>query len=497
MIEKLRTIVEQSNPRVLGQVVKSKSHPGLYEWVLSETSIFPENTTVTERVYYILNGKPNPFCPSGEKKRLKPDSGYGFCNKVPGCACFQAYIKENREPHSPEMMEHILEKRKETWKEKYGEDNPAKHQSIKDKRKQTMSKRDYSEQRKQTSYNKTSIGFEQVINRVKEKVTPEFTREEYIGSNRLNKYPWKCIQCDHRFQSHIDYGTVPICRKCYPKTRSIPEIEIGDFVSGLGFDIVTNDTDILNGLELDIYIPSKKIAIEHNGIYWHSDIKKKSNYHVDKYIKCKKLGIHLIQIFENEWHGSRDIIEARLKSVLGVSNKLYARKCSISEITPKLYKKFCEENHLYGNANAKFKYGLFFENNLVATMSFSKSRFTKNAYELVRYCSSGTVVGGASKLFKHFISELNPTEIVSYADRCWSNGNLYKSLGFMEITTHENNVGYWYLKNGIRYHRASFTKKRLVKMGHDPMMSEPEIMKQLGYLVFYDCGNSKWLWTKT
>jgi len=273
------------------------------------------------------------------------------------------------------------------------------------------------------------------------------------------------------------------------------EIEIGNYIRSLGLIIETNVRTILNGLELDIYIPEKRIAIEYNGIYWHSAFKKKPNYHVDKYLQCKEVGIHLIQIFEDEWMRNSSLIKARLKNVLGFGQKIAARKCTIVELTTGEYRDFVDRHHLSGYAHSTLKYGLQFKGEIKAVMGFSKSRYTKDGYEIIRYCSDETVVGGAGKLLAHFVSAAKPNNIVTYADRCWSNGNLYRKLGFVDTTIHSANTSYWYIKNNIRYHRSNFTKGRLVKLGYSPLLTETEIMDQLGYTKIYDCGNYRFEWT--
>jgi len=96
-----------------------------------------------------------------------------------------------------------------------------------------------------------------------------------------------------------------------------------------------------------------------------------------------------------------------------------------------------ENNHLQGFVGGKVKLGLFFENELVSLMSFGKRRVamgkksTNGEYELLRFCNklNTNVLGGASKLFKHFKENYKPKEITTYADRSHSNGGLYEKLG--------------------------------------------------------------------
>ena len=276
------------------------------------------------------------------------------------------------------------------------------------------------------------------------------------------------------------------------------EKEILEFISSI-IPAEANNRNILLNKELDIYIPTKKIAVEFNGLYWHSDQYKSFDYHLNKTEECEKLGVHLIHIYEDDWLYKQNIVKSRLKSILGLSEqKLFARKCVIKELTNVEASMFLEENHLHGGGpNSKYRYGLFFENELVAVMTFGASRFEKNKIELHRFANKlgSNVTGGASRLFKHFLNIVKPTEVISYADRSWTMNNgksVYEQLGFKNISIIRPN--YYYIKNGIRENRFKFRKSELVKEGFDPKQTESEIMIIKGYDKIYDSGNLKFIY---
>jgi hypothetical protein len=158
-------------------------------------------------------------------------------------------------------------------------------------------------------------------------------------------------------------------------------------------------------------------------------------------------------------------------------------------------KTFLEENHLQGGGpNSKYRYGLFFENELVAVMTFGASRFEKNKMELHRFANKlgSNVIGGASKLFKHFLNIVKPTEVISYADRSWTMNNgksVYEQLGFKLVG--KTCVNYYYIKNKKREDRFKFRKSELVKKGFSANMTEVEIMKDQKIFRIYDSGNLK------
>jgi hypothetical protein len=285
------------------------------------------------------------------------------------------------------------------------------------------------------------------------------------------------------------------CGKKYDKSEN----EVSDFITTLGIDFEKNNRLILNGKELDIYIPSLNVAIEYNGLYWHSELHKDNNYHLDKTIECEKLGIQLIHIFEDEWLDKREIVESRLKNILGLTNiKVFGRKCVVREIPTKECRLFFDMNHLQGYTNSKYKLGLYYNDELISAMLFTTPRLGIGAkfdgYELTRFVNklNTSVVGGAGKLLKHFIKTYNPNEIRSYADRRWSDGGLYNKLNFIKMNINKPN--YWYVKGLKRYHRFNFRKGKLNDMGYNiEGKTEREIMLEAGYLRIHDCGTMQYI----
>ena len=275
------------------------------------------------------------------------------------------------------------------------------------------------------------------------------------------------------------------------------EIDIGDFLTLHNIEFVQNTRDIISPLELDFYIPSKQLAIEVCGLYWHSETAGKRNrpYHYNKLKMCEKLGIKLITIFEDEWNYKQSIVKSRLQHILDITNsRIYAKSCAVEEISNDLAKEFIEANHLQGYANSSVNLALKdTTSTIVSVMTFAKPRFNnKYDYEIIRFCSSTSVVGGASKLFKYFVNKYSPTSILSYSDNRWGNGTVYKQLGFEYKTT---TVGYTYTDYKQRYSRNQFQKHKLVGLGYDSKLSESEIMKSRGYDRIWDCGQTSWVFT--
>jgi hypothetical protein len=289
------------------------------------------------------------------------------------------------------------------------------------------------------------------------------------------------------------------CPKCALK-YNLSQDSVNNYLKSLNIDTELNNRLILNGKELDIYIPSRNLAIEYNGLYWHSEEYISSNYHLNKTIECEKQGIQLIHVFEDEWLYKQDIVKSRLSNILGLTpSKIYARKTTIREVSPKDSKLFLDTNHIQGNVNSSIKLGLYYNDELVSLMTFGTLRKSmggiskEGSYELFRFCNklNTTIIGGADKLLKHFIKTCKPIEIISYADRRWSQGGLYEKLGFTHI--HDSKPNYWYIIGTNREYRFKYRKDVLVKEGFDPSKTEHQIMLYRGLYRIYDCGNKKYV----
>lgn len=305
---------------------------------------------------------------------------------------------------------------------------------------------------------------------------------------------------------HGDFEIIPnnfLMGKSCPKCKvniSKAEQEIADILKAHFPDLEQSNKKVLEGKELDIYIPSKKVAIEYNGLYWHSELHKDKNYHLDKLNSCKDKGVKLIQIFEDEWLNKKEIVLSRLFNILGITEKtIYARKCEVRQVDSKTVTKFLEENHIQGKLGAKARLGLYYENELVSLMTFGELRKNlglaskEGSYELLRFCNkiNTTVIGGASKLLKYFEKVYLPNEIISYADLRWSEGNLYEKLNFKFV--HQSEPNYFYTKGLERENRFKYRKSELVKQGFDENKTEKEIMNELGFSRIYDTGTLKFV----
>lgn len=286
------------------------------------------------------------------------------------------------------------------------------------------------------------------------------------------------------------------CTKCLPpvRWRSEAEIELYNWISQF-IECESNNKKILKGEELDINIPDKNIAIEFNGIYWHSDLFKHKNYHLNKTLLLKSKNINLIHIWEDQWYNKKEIIKNRILSKLNINQiSIGARKCKIKEISSKEANDFYEMYHLQGKTLGFKHIGLIHNNELISCLSIGKRKLGKNKnsfYEILRFCTKSGIkcIGAFPKLFKYAI-ENYPNNYVSYADLCWGEGNIYATAGF--TLKEYSKPNYWYFLENKRYHRYTFNKQKLIKMGYDESKTEFQIMDEMGALRVYDSGNAVW-----
>jgi len=299
------------------------------------------------------------------------------------------------------------------------------------------------------------------------------------------------------------------CPKCSNGLSvSKKELEILEFVKSLSVNVI-GSYNISKFSELDIYISDYKLAIEYNGLYFHSTDgvglrnRRSSTYHRDKMQLCREAGISLLQIFEDEWVNpiKQEIWKSIIKHKLGLtSNRIYARKCTVVELDFKTCSQFLDENHLMGKDSSPIRYGLTHNNQLVSVITFGKPNISsgksKYDFNIGRFSvlKDTTVVGGFSKLLKRFL-KLNPSQTLSTAaDLRYSTGDVYTRNGFK--LTHETRPNYWYWKGTGKYmkrfHRFSFRKHVLINQleTFDPSLTEKQNMISHKWNIIYDAGNA-------
>ena len=452
-----------------------------------------------------------------------------FCSKK--CAANNSFIQEKRENtciqkygcENISSNKEIRKKIKQTNLKRYGHENAAHSTYAKEKIKQTNITRYGTENPQQnilikqktqkTNLEKYGVNCtlnnKEIKNKIKIKarnkyweklnlslknknIIPLFSKEEYINWNNSEELTYNCLDCNKEFKINKAHYQVVYCPYCFKESRSNAEKELASWLKGLGLNVIESSRDIIKPKELDIYLPDYKIAIEYNGLYWHSDKFANRNDLLNKTNLCNAHNIQLIHIFENEWLDKKDIVKSIILAKLGIfERRIFARKCIAKTINNNEYKTFCENNHVQNYAVAAKMIGLFYQDELISIASWAKSRFKKDEYELIRFCTklNTQVIGGLSKLIK--ASSLN--KFITYCDLRYSNGNGYENNGFELIGQSPPNYFYWKPNSLILESRQKYQKHKLPNLlkSFNINLSEQENMINNKYLILYDCGNLK------
>ena len=434
--------------------------------------------------------------------------------------------------NSPMSNKEIQKKSKDTLFDNWGVDNPNKHPDISERRVNTFKDNieGWKQNYKKTSLERYGVGHPWMKEEIHNKSTQNnfyvdfvenFNKKiEYsngvlidfdIETNSQRNYYIKCNNCDQNYYIHSNaFGyrcknEVELCTKCNPVgsmySKSTPEIQLVNFIEqNYNKEIILNSRGIINPYELDIYLPDINLAIEFNGLYWHSELNKEKGYHLMKTTMCNDNNIQLVHVWEDDWGNKKDIIKSMLLNKMGnTPNKIYARNCKLGGVISKEYRNFLNENHIQGYSPASHSLGLYYKEELVSLMTFCKPRKMmgqediEGVLELSRFCNrlNTNVIGGASKLFKNFLNKNDIKEIFSFSDKSYASGNLYKILGFKY--SHQSKINYSWVINKQRKHRYNFTKYKLIELGYDKDKSERDIMyEDVGSYRIWNCGQDKW-----
>lgn len=254
----------------------------------------------------------------------------------------------------------------------------------------------------------------------------------------------------------------------------------------------------------DIFLPNKKIGFKFLGLFRDSELNFPKNRQLSLKNQFFDNSLKIVQIFEDQWEFKKDIIKCRIRKLISPQKRIFARKCQVKEIFDnKLVREFIDKNHIQGFIGSKIKLGLFLDNELISLMIFGNLRKNlgkkseEGSYEMLRFCTKldNIVIGGASKIFQHFIKKYQPNSIISYADKLWSdNDNMYQKIG-MKFESNSK-PSYFYVVDGMRKNRFLFRKDRLISQGFDSNLSEHEICKSIGLFRIYDCGTFLYSWSK-
>lgn len=302
---------------------------------------------------------------------------------------------------------------------------------------------------------------------------------------------------------HLQGHGCPSCSKMY----SIGEMDIYDFiVRKLNHEkILLRDRNILEGKEIDIFIPSKNIGFEYNGLYWHSEANGKNKwYHFNKTKECEKKDIKLFQIFEDEYINKKNILFEKIRHLLKIEKicpKIMGRKVKIKEININRAKEFLDENNIEGYTNSTVRLGAYYQGILIGVMCLTKTGHN-NEWILTRFATDIKYIcqGVIGKLLSHFIKIYNPCKIISFANKRWvnNNDNIYLKLGFKLIKELNPNYDYIEKNNSKKRINKTILKNKSLHNNYNlPIeMSEKNVAKFLELIKIWNCGYLKYEWNK-
>ena len=245
--------------------------------------------------------------------------------------------------------------------------------------------------------------------------------------------------------------------------------------------------------KVDNYLIEINPTATHNstwGIYSSEGLAK--DYHKQKAAIAAANGYMCIHVFD--WDDQNKIIQ-----MLENKERIYARDCTIKELSAAEAAEFLNKNHLQGYAKDKIRLGLFYQDCLVSLMTFDAPRYNrKYEYELIRYCTAAyNVIGGAEKLFKHFIDQYLPASVISYCDLSKFTGKVYEKLGF-KLVRKAGPSKHWYNMKTKQHITDNLLRQRgfdqLFKTDFGKNSDNEELILNHNFVEVYDCGQATYVW---
>lgn len=530
------------------RMLTSSSHKDFVEFVENNTDWLPVSAKTSFRIYVIQEDiKEHPCCANKECSNrvsivVNTDRKSIFDVRVFSTYCSQRCMRscgnvarKRMETMVSRYGDHNMrtteskDKFRLSCLEKYGVDNPSKVDVVKNKRKQTNFDRygaatflvtpDGETKSKETKLRKYGTTNHMEVPLIKKKCRDGYlqTVKDRYGVDHTTKFNKKfssIVEDDATFVAFcanyeyaediaaaLEYHPSRIrarmaeCGIAKDTKKSKPESDILSFITEW-YDgpVVESDRSVLDGRELDIYIPELSVAIEFNGLYWHSELYKEKKYHQEKSLLCAEKGIQLIHVWEDDWSDeSRNlIIKNKIRSICGLAeSKIYARKCSVRRISNSVANGFYEKFHIQGKASFGISYGIFFDDGLVGAMSLKE--LDGGVFDLTRYATSTSIVGGFSKCLKRFKCEFEWAEIFTFACLDYSVGILYRKTGFDFVSITPPNYIYYSNKKNYTLSRYQTMKHKLSVMleSYDSSLSEHKNMLNAGWVRVYDSGSIK------
>lgn len=383
-----------------------------------------------------------------------------------------------------------IEKIQGSIENKYGVKHPCQNQDIMDKFRNTMEQK----------YGGIGYGSNVISDKIRKTTVEKYGHDNAAKSPAIKEKIKNSLE--NTFMNMCGsncYFTSPDRKFSYHTVNSSHNLKFIDILNDNSLTFEQEFT--LSKYSYDFKVGNNLIEINpsatHNSTwspFGDKSIKKK-DYHQNKTLFAKENGYRCVNVWD--WDDVNKII-----FLLQDRKRVYARQCEVREVTNTEAKQYINTYHIQNYANSSINLGLYYNNELVSIMTFDKPRYNKNyEYELIRYCSSYFVTGGAEKLFKYFLDKYKPNSIISYCDNSKFDGDVYNKLGF-SLKTYGAPSKHWYNINTGKH----ITDNLLRQRGFDQLLgkvygcygkgtSNEQLMLDNGFVEVYDCGQSVYSYT--
>ena len=427
---------------------KKRNLENYYYKIIESTGFLDKNSELKERIYYITNNINKQITCKNCGINIK------YYRKFCSTKCSSKSIEVRNKTAKTNMKKYgnscslnneiVNYKKNKTWLKKYGCNHIFQNEKIKLKIQNTLRK-------KHNNDLITNQGQVHLTKDIIEKInSKEFLYNEYV----INKKTYSEIARD----VGVSTRTIWLHAKSFniqsrtSSFRSSYENDIMSFIPS-NFIILKNVKDIIPPYELDLYLPDYKLAIEFNGIYWHSHNNEKNNVINRHYIKtklCKRKNIKLLHIFENEWINKtkRQVWKSIINNKLNKNISLNINDCNIQDIKDiNIINNFINDNSITCLDKFNLCVGLYNNNELLSILY----GYYKNNKLISDFCTKNNhfIKNSKKELIDFFIQKYKPYKIITKIDLRYNDITDYEELN-MKYIRYEKPT-FMYIKNNKFY----------------------------------------------
>lgn len=498
---------------------------------------------ITERVFhgsYLRNGSYSCGCKSKQKRKQTNLERHGVEYSSQSESIKDKIKQTNLERYgvdNPRKNKQIIKKiqsqldhrqiassRKQTIKQKYGEDNASKVRQFNNKRLELFKKRyggnapiicskirnkikqtnlerygvtnpllseKIRQKQKQTIRNKYGVDNPSQILEIREQLSTKLSTGELVV-DVYTKYQVPSSTANKVFRESGEQVFYNFCENYTNTNHSSLKVHALELFKQIDPNLQHHNKAPLEQVEIRcrpdfrIQVDDKFVYVNVDGLYYHSEKKiSNKNYHFNlrKHFEAKQ--INLLQFRQDEIYNHPEIVLSIIKAKLQISKKIYARKCTVARLTREQIKPFLKQNHLMGDHPSSKGWGLFYNNQLVQLITVKNH---SSYLDIARLCSlnNTTVVGGFSKLLnavkKYYTAA---SKIISYCDLRYSSGTGYEKLGFKRQSI---TLGWKWTDS-----KSTFNRRRCRANHDDRRLTEAEYAAELKWYKIYDAGQAKYV----